>query len=116
RVAGHVRAARRDGGRHVSPRIPGEHRRRLHRGHADRAMNGVEAPVPELPPRRSREGLARWLTLAAFGLFVAGCAGAIQLNSTISDIAATLPPTPDVATLPVSVAVTDRNGMLLRPF
>ena len=79
-------------------------------------MNGVEAPVPELPPRRSRKGLARWLTLAGFGLFVTACAGAIQLNSTLIGIAATLPPTPDVATLPVSVAVTDRNGMLLRPF
>ena len=79
-------------------------------------MSGVEAAAPEPKPRRSRKGLARWLTLAGFGFFVLACAGAIQLNAMIGGIAGALPPTPDVATLPVSVAVTDRNGMLLRPF
>lgn len=69
-----------------------------------------EAAVP-VPHRWTR-----WLTLAGFSLFVMACAGAIQLNSTIVGIAATLPPTPAVATLPVSIAVTDRNGALLRPF
>ncbi|HTO27191.1 MAG TPA: penicillin-binding protein 1C, partial [Devosia sp.] len=60
--------------------------------------------------------LVRGLTLTGFSLFVLACAGAIQLNSMIVGITATLPPTPDVATLPVSVAVTDRDGLLLRPF
>jgi penicillin-binding protein 1C len=58
----------------------------------------------------------RRLTLAGFSLFVALMAGVIQLNSVLIGMAATLPPTPDAATLPVSVAVTDRNGALLRPF
>lgn len=58
----------------------------------------------------------RWLTLTGFSLFVLACAGGIQLNSVIIGMASTLPPTPDVATLPVSVAVTDRDGLLLRPF
>lgn len=57
-----------------------------------------------------------WLTLSAFGFFVLAAAGAIQVNSMVTEIARSLPPTPDLATLPVSVAVTDRNGALLRPF
>ncbi|WP_240232257.1 penicillin-binding protein 1C [Devosia lacusdianchii] len=68
--------------------------------------------LPEPKPR----AWTRWLTLTGFTLFVLACAGAIQLNSTIVGITATLPPTPDIATLPVSVAVTDRDGALLRPF
>jgi penicillin-binding protein 1C len=68
--------------------------------------------LPEPKPR----AWTRWLTLTGFTLFVLACAGAIQLNSTIVGITATLPPTPDLATLPVSVAVTDRDGALLRPF
>lgn len=58
----------------------------------------------------------RWLTLSAFGFFVLAAAGAIQVNSMVIEITRNLPPTPDLATLPVSVAVTDRNGALLRPF
>src|SRR5690349_19221135 len=58
----------------------------------------------------------RWLTIAGFSLFTLAIAGAIQFSSAITTISATLPPTPDVATLPVSVAVTDRDGLLLRPF
>lgn len=68
--------------------------------------------LPEPKPRP----WTRWLALTGFTLFVLACAGAIQLNSTIVGITATLPPTPDIATLPVSVAVTDRDGALLRPF
>ena len=59
---------------------------------------------------------ARWFTLTGFALFVLVSAGSIQLGSMIVGITATLPPTPALATLPVSVAVTDRDGLLLRPF
>ncbi|MBU1307580.1 MAG: transglycosylase domain-containing protein, partial [Alphaproteobacteria bacterium] len=58
----------------------------------------------------------RGLILAGFGLFVLGCAGAIQLASVTTEIAATLPPAPHAETLPVSAEVTDRDGNLLRPF
>lgn len=34
----------------------------------------------------------------------------------LGEMAETLPPTPDIATMPVSTAVVDRNGQLLRPF
>lgn len=34
----------------------------------------------------------------------------------LGEMAASLPPAPDVATMPVSTAVVDRNGQLLRPF
>lgn len=58
----------------------------------------------------------RWLVLAGFSLFVGVVAGGIQLNATLLDIARSLPATPNLAALPVSVAVTDRDGRLLRPF
>ena len=65
-------------------------------------------PKPNPWPRR--------LTLAAFTLFVLATAGTIQLASTIATITQTLPPTPQLTTLPVSTTVADRNGALLRPF
>ena len=65
---------------------------------------------------KGKQAWTRWLSLAGFSLFVLACAGGIQLNSAVVGIAGTLPPTPDLATLPVSVAVTDRDGLLLRPF
>ena len=78
-------------------------------------MSGSDASgAPE--PRRAPGGVARWLTLAAFTLFVLATATAIQLTATITTIAQALPPTPDIATLPVSAQVTDRDGNLLRPF
>ena len=79
-------------------------------------MNGADTATIEPKPRHSRERLARRLTLAGFALFVLATAGAVQLSSMVSAISATLPPTPAAATLPVSVAVTDRDGLLLRPF
>jgi penicillin-binding protein 1C len=75
-------------------------------------MNGAEKATTETKPRL----WARWLTLAGFGVFVLAMAGTIQLSSMVAGISATLPPTPVLATLPVSVAVTDRDGLLLRPF
>ncbi|MCW5720686.1 MAG: penicillin-binding protein 1C [Devosia sp.] len=56
------------------------------------------------------------LTLAGLAIFVLVLAGAIQLTAWITTIRAELPPTPVLSTMPVSVAVTDRNGALLRPF
>jgi penicillin-binding protein 1C len=75
-------------------------------------MNASSAPPIDRRPGR----WARWLTLAGFSLFVLAAAGTIQLSSMIAGIERSLPPTPDIATLPVSVAVSDRNGLLLRPF
>ena len=51
--------------------------------------------------------------LVALGLAIGG---ALSGRAALIDIAATLPPTPDIATLPVSTAVVDRTGQLLRPF
>ncbi len=76
-------------------------------------MSEAATPSPA-KPRRSR--LARFLLPAGLALALMAGAGAIGLNLFIADIAKTLPPTPDAATMPVSVAVTDRNGSLLRPF
>jgi len=65
--------------------------------------------------KRPRPWVAR-LTLLGFSLFVLVLASVIQLTSWVTTISANLPPVPDVALMPVSVAVTDRNGLLLRPF
>ena len=51
--------------------------------------------------------------LLACGLMVGGF---IYARTVIAAIEATLPATPDLATLPVSVEVVDRQGQLLRPF
>ena len=75
-------------------------------------MSEPDALFATLPPRP----WVRRLTLAGFGLFVLGMAGLIQFSSMTASIAIALPATPDLATLPVSVEVTDRNGQLLRPF
>lgn len=60
--------------------------------------------------KRSRLILAA--TLAA-GLALGAAGGGYFLYR---DIAASLPPVPRVAALPVSTSVVDRNGLLLRPF
>ena len=57
--------------------------------------------------------------LAALGLMVALGLGAVGINHLTAawhEIEATLPPTPQLATLPVSTVVVDRRGGLLRPF
>ncbi len=59
-------------------------------------------------PRLIAAGLILALGLAA--------GGGLYGRAVVADIAAALPPAPDVATLPVSMAVVDRNGNLLRPF
>lgn len=68
---------------------------------------------------KSRKRPRRWvarLTLLGFVLFTLGLAGVIQLSVWVTTIRAELPVTPALAEVPVSVAVTDRNGALLRPF
>lgn len=57
--------------------------------------------------------------LVAAALVLAGglaAGGLLYSRAAIADIAATLPSTPDVGTLPVSTAVVDRSGHLLRAF
>ena len=66
------------------------------------------------PPRR-RKGL-RWLALGLVAVVALASGGALYANSWLSGMEAGLPPTPDVATMPVSTEVVDRNGQLLRPF
>jgi penicillin-binding protein 1C len=75
----------------------------------------MSAPADSIgsPPPRP---WVRWLTLAAFSLFTFALAAFIHVHSVVLGIAATLPPPPDPATLPVSVAVVDRDDRLLRPF
>ena len=58
----------------------------------------------------------RWFAAAAIVLTGLLAGGGFYGRSVLIDIAATLPPTPDIATLPVSTSVVDRNGQLLRPF
>jgi len=65
--------------------------------------------------KQPRPWVAR-LTLFGFSVFVVLLAGVIQLSSWMTTISQTLPPTPDLATLPVSAEVVDRDGLLLRPF
>lgn len=75
-------------------------------------MSGTQTARPGSNPR---PWVAR-LTLAGLALLVAALIAVIQINAWIVEIRQDLPPTPELATLPVSVAVTDRNGALLRPF
>lgn len=70
---------------------------------------------PGQAQKQSRRLVAR-LTLIGFSLSVMALAIVIQFVSWVVTIRADLPTTPDLATMPVSVAVTDRDGALLRPF
>ncbi|MGV8853597.1 MAG: penicillin-binding protein 1C [Devosia sp.] len=54
--------------------------------------------------------------MLGFSLFVLASATTIQLSANIAEIAGALPATPDLTSLMVSPAVTDRDGLLLRPF
>lgn len=65
--------------------------------------------------KQPRPWVAR-LTLFGFSVFVIVLAGVIQLVSWTTTISASLPAVPDLETLPVSAEVTDRDGLLLRPF
>lgn len=70
--------------------------------------------TPSPTKRRFRR---RYLAAAAvIGLAALATGGVLQGRATIAEIAATLPATPDIASLPVSTVVVDREGLLLRPF
>ena len=60
--------------------------------------------------------LARLLAGGVYGLAGVLLAGLLSTHLVVREFTPTLPPTPDVATLPVSAAVVDRAGLLLRPF
>ena len=70
------------------------------------------AALKRTPPRRA----PRWIAYALIALLVASLVGINTARGFIRDVDATLPRTPDVATMPVSTEVVDRNGALLRPF
>ncbi|UXN74928.1 penicillin-binding protein 1C [Devosia sp. A8/3-2] len=74
-------------------------------------MTETGASAARKAPRWRRVALV--VCLVAGGLLVGGT---IYVRSVIGEIAATLPVLPDLATMPVSVAVVDRDGQLLRPF
>jgi penicillin-binding protein 1C len=72
----------------------------------------MEGTLTTRRPIRPRQILAA----VGLGVFVAGLF-ALRLGlSAIDDIRAGLPPAPDLATLPTSQVVVDRDGRLLRPF
>ena len=60
-------------------------------------------PTQQRPKRR-------WPAFALIGLLALGTAGVGYGRVLIADTAAALPKTPDVATMPVSTEVVDRNG------
>ncbi|MGN6488076.1 MAG: transglycosylase domain-containing protein, partial [Devosia sp.] len=66
--------------------------------------------------QRPRPNQARLLGIAALLMLVGGSASLIYGNQVVQELRATLPPTPDLATVPVSTLVVDRGGTLLRPF
>lgn len=67
--------------------------------------------------RRSRKPrLNQWVAAALIAVAGLGVGGVAHVRGVIAGIAADLPPVPDLARLPVSTAVVDRNGQLLRPF
>src|SRR3569833_3277408 len=71
-----------------------------------------DTSLDPIPTRRK----PRWPAFAMIGLLALGFAGLGYGRALISDTAAALPKTPDVATMPVSTKIINRNGELLRPF
>ena len=72
--------------------------------------------VAERIERRGTPRFSRFIAIGLIGLCAAAAAGTGYVRWTIADIATHLPAPPDIATLPVSTEVVDRNGKLLRPF
>jgi penicillin-binding protein 1C len=70
----------------------------------------------EIDGGRSRRPAGRILALGLVALIGLGIVGLNWGRVAIASIEATLPATPDVAVMPMSLAVVDRNGALLRPF
>ena len=71
-------------------------------------MDDIDKTVPRPRPWARLAGMTALLVL------VLGSAGAIQTSSMIAQMQASLPPTPVVASLPVSTAVVDRTGQIGR--
>ncbi|HWA18744.1 MAG TPA: penicillin-binding protein 1C, partial [Devosia sp.] len=65
--------------------------------------------------RRPRR-LETWIAGTLYAAGGVAIVGLLTLHVMVRDITGALPPTPDLATLPVSAAVVDRAGLLLRPF
>ena len=67
--------------------------------------------------RRGRKPrLNKWAAIGLIAVAGLGVGGVACTRGMIEQIALALPATPDVAILPVSTEVVDRNGQLLRPF
>ena len=71
--------------------------------------------IGEVEGWRSRRP-SRLLAIGLVAFIALGFTGLNWGRTLIADITATLPATPDAATMPMSLAVVDRNGALLRPF
>jgi penicillin-binding protein 1C len=65
---------------------------------------------------RPRRNWVKWAGALAYAGGAVAMAGLIGAHVLIRDITPTLPPTPDVATMPVSTVIVDRHGELLRPY
>ncbi len=113
-LAGHLRAPRRDGRRYVPAGPASQYGCGACRGHPADAMtvSDDKAGRRASRPARSIAGVAGVFV----GLVVSGAlyvpmvaSAAIAVGNAAADL-------PDVATLPVSAEVMDRNGQLLRPF
>jgi penicillin-binding protein 1C len=63
-----------------------------------------------------RRDWVQWTGHVAYGVGLLAIAGLLTVHVVTRDIAPALPATPDVATMPVSTEVVDRQGELLRPF
>lgn len=63
-----------------------------------------------------RPNWARLCGIAALVVMFGGSAAVIYGNQLAHELRQTLPPTPELATVPVSTLVVDRSGTLLRPF
>lgn len=67
-------------------------------------------------PKSTARRKLRWAGIVLSVIVMLGVSSSIFASRLVAGIEATLPPTPDVATLPVSTVVLDRTGKLLRPF
>ena len=74
----------------------------------------TDAPTSTRRGRKPR--LGKWAAIGLIAVASLGIGGVAYTRGIIEQIAAALPATPDLATLPVSTEVVDRNGLLLRPF
>ena len=74
----------------------------------------TESPANKRRGRKPR--LNKWAAVSLIAVAGLAVGGVAYTRGTIERIVVELPATPDLATLPVSTEVVDRNGQLLRPF